>query len=245
MKSVPLSEHISAELRDEILRGRYRSGDRLPSERDLAQRFKVHRGAVREALKKLEQLGLAHIEAGGARVNPLEEASLDVVEHLLTLSDPPNPQVVYQVFEAVSGVMGLGFRLSLERADDSDFQRARDLLRELCESDLSQAREFELFVELGEVVARSSGNTVIMLVHRGLKTRFLQTLHDQEFFLGGQEEERLPLVEELARAFEARDGPAVTEATYKLSASMRNRAIKALESRLANGSEALDRRTSP
>ncbi len=65
MKSAPLSERISAELRDEILRGRYRPGERLPSERDLAQRFEVHRGAVREALKKLEQLGLAKIEAGG------------------------------------------------------------------------------------------------------------------------------------------------------------------------------------
>jgi GntR family transcriptional regulator, transcriptional repressor for pyruvate dehydrogenase complex len=244
MKSVSLSEHISAELRDEILRGRYRSGERLPSERDLAQRFEVNRGAVREALKKLEQLGLAHIEAGGARVNPLEEASLDVVEHLLALSDPPNPRVVYEVFEAVSGIMGLGFRLSVERATDSDFQRARELLRELCQSDLSRAREFELFVELGDVVARSSGNTVIVLVHRGLKTRFLQTLHDQEIFLGGQEQERLPLVEELARAFEARDGPAVTEATHKLSASMRNRAVKAVESRLANGSDALDQRGS-
>ena len=130
MKSVPLSEQISAELRDEILRGRYRPGERLPSERDLAQRFEVHRGAVREALKKLEQLGLAKIEAGGARVNPLEEASLDVVRHMLTLSDSPDPRVVYEVFEATSGVMALGVRLCLERASAEDHQQISNLLRE-------------------------------------------------------------------------------------------------------------------
>ena len=61
------TQQIAAELRDEILRGGYRPGDRLPSERDLSQRFEVHRGAVREALKKLEQLGVAVILPGGAK----------------------------------------------------------------------------------------------------------------------------------------------------------------------------------
>ena len=32
------------------------------------QRFEAHRGAVREALKQLEQLGVAEIHPGGARV---------------------------------------------------------------------------------------------------------------------------------------------------------------------------------
>ena len=43
---------IAAELRDAILRGQYRCGERLPSERDLAQRFGVHRSTVREAFSK-------------------------------------------------------------------------------------------------------------------------------------------------------------------------------------------------
>ena len=50
---------IAAELRDDILRGHYRSGERLPSERDLAERFGVHRSTVRSAVKRLEQLGIA------------------------------------------------------------------------------------------------------------------------------------------------------------------------------------------
>ena len=246
MKSAPLSEHISAELRDEILRGRYRSGERLPSERDLAQRFEVHRGAVREALKKLEQLGLANIEAGGARVNPVEEASLDVVEHLLALSDPPNPRVVSDVIEAVSGVMGLGFRLCLERASEADHRRASELLQELSRSDLSHAREFELFAELGEVVAGSSGNIVILLVHRGLRTRLLQKLYEDELLLSDDDDdERVPLVRELARAFAAREGPAATEAAYQLSANMQRRVMKTLEARLANEDGNVDRRSTP
>ena len=42
-QSASRSAAIAAELRDEILRGQYREGERLPSERDLAERFGVHR----------------------------------------------------------------------------------------------------------------------------------------------------------------------------------------------------------
>ena len=63
-----ISHEIADILRDEILRRRYRSGDRFPSERDLAARFDASRGAVREALSQLEQLGLIHTQPGGARV---------------------------------------------------------------------------------------------------------------------------------------------------------------------------------
>lgn len=63
-----LSNEIAALVRGEILDQRYREGERLPSERDLAVRFKASRGAVREALSQLEQIGLIDIQPGGARV---------------------------------------------------------------------------------------------------------------------------------------------------------------------------------
>ena len=229
MKSAPLSEHICAELRDEILRGRFRSGERLPSERDLAQSFDVHRGAVREALKTLEQLGLATIQAGGARVNPVEEASLDVVEHLLALSDPPDPKLVGEVFEAVSGLMGLAVRLCVERGSDEQQAQVLQLLGELARKDLSDAEEFALFEQFSKVITRASGNTVIMLVRRGLKTQFLGKLRDRERLMASPSENRIPIVKRLAQAFEERDGPAATEAAYQLGVGIRSAVVKSLE----------------
>ncbi|MDE0884307.1 MAG: GntR family transcriptional regulator [Myxococcota bacterium] len=225
MKTPSHSEQISAELRSEILRGRYRSGDRLPSERDLAQRFEVSRGAVREALKKLEQLGLAKIEAGGARVNPVEEASLDIVQHLLALSDPPDPRIVYEILEATSAIMALGFRLCAEHADEADHRRTSELLERLSQHDLSGAEEFELFTEVGDLVAHSSGNTVIELVHRGLRTRLLENLYSNEILDQGENDERPRLVAELARAFAARQGPESAEAVHQISAALRERTM--------------------
>ena len=56
-----LTESIAARLRNDILGGTYKAGERLPAERDLASRLGVNRGSVREALKKLEQMGLVVI----------------------------------------------------------------------------------------------------------------------------------------------------------------------------------------
>ena len=56
--------HIADTLREAILSGEYRPGDRLPTERDLAQQFTVSRSCVREALLALEIQDLVHIRVG-------------------------------------------------------------------------------------------------------------------------------------------------------------------------------------
>ena len=53
-RTMTRAEEVAEVLRDEILRGQYRPGERLPSERELASRFETSRGAVREAVTKLE-----------------------------------------------------------------------------------------------------------------------------------------------------------------------------------------------
>ncbi|MCC5976932.1 MAG: FadR family transcriptional regulator [Salinarimonas sp.] len=56
--------HIADSLREAILSGEYRPGDRLPTERTLAQQFNVSRSCVREALLALEIQDLVHIRVG-------------------------------------------------------------------------------------------------------------------------------------------------------------------------------------
>ena len=42
-----LRSSVAEALRDDLAQGRFRPGDRLPSESDLAARFSVHRHTVR------------------------------------------------------------------------------------------------------------------------------------------------------------------------------------------------------
>lgn len=59
-----LWQAIMAALSDDIRAGRYRPGDRLPSEADLARRFGVNRHTVRRALADLALAGLVHSRRG-------------------------------------------------------------------------------------------------------------------------------------------------------------------------------------
>jgi GntR family transcriptional regulator, transcriptional repressor for pyruvate dehydrogenase complex len=58
------SDDVVDQLRDVISRGRLVEGDRLPSERELAQAFAVSRSTLREALRMLEAVGVLRIRAG-------------------------------------------------------------------------------------------------------------------------------------------------------------------------------------
>jgi len=55
---------IYEELHKSLTEGRYKEGDRFPSEHELCQRYKVSRGTVREAVKLLYQQGLVKREQG-------------------------------------------------------------------------------------------------------------------------------------------------------------------------------------
>jgi len=56
---------VRADLRSHLRRSA-RPGDRLPAERELALQLGVNRNALREALKRLEQLRLVAIHPGGS-----------------------------------------------------------------------------------------------------------------------------------------------------------------------------------
>lgn len=55
-------EHVMAEIENRLMTGRLKAGDRLPPERQFAEILGVSRGAVREALRILEAIGV--LEAG-------------------------------------------------------------------------------------------------------------------------------------------------------------------------------------
>lgn len=77
VKSTRIYAEIVRQIKSLIADGQLKSGDRLPPERDLAERFRVSRTSVREALRALESTGLIEIRAGeGAFVRQVSVESL-------------------------------------------------------------------------------------------------------------------------------------------------------------------------
>ncbi|MEJ2586604.1 MAG: FadR/GntR family transcriptional regulator [Deltaproteobacteria bacterium] len=70
-KSEKVSDSIIAQIRDAILSGQLKPGDRLASEKELIEQFNVSKATMREALRVLEVIGLIEMRkgiAGGAYV---------------------------------------------------------------------------------------------------------------------------------------------------------------------------------
>ena len=59
-----LSQAVTHQIEELILRGILRPGERLPSERDLAERMGVSRPSLREAIADLQEKGLLSSRAG-------------------------------------------------------------------------------------------------------------------------------------------------------------------------------------
>jgi DNA-binding FadR family transcriptional regulator len=86
-----VSSRIHAQLRADILGGRYTAGEALPSERKLSEELEANRHAVREALKRLQQAGLVTISQGGAtRVRDWRRhGGLELLLDVATAGDAP------------------------------------------------------------------------------------------------------------------------------------------------------------
>jgi GntR family transcriptional repressor for pyruvate dehydrogenase complex len=231
MSTAPsLSENITARLRNDILLGTYKAGERLPAERDLASRLGVNRGSVREALKRLEQMGLVVIRRGdGATVRHLHEASIEVVRHLLFADGALNRRLLEQVLDANEMLLAGAAHLAVERGSQEDQLRARDLLRRLVEPGVSEPQRALLFDALVEVITDASDNLVLRLVRNVIQPALAERLAEVQRRLPAEPGGLALRVAEIDAAIERRDAAATAEAVRRLARERREQLLAALD----------------
>lgn len=112
-----LSKHglVAEALSSEILGGRYKVGDLLPSEPQLSQRFGVSRHTVRAALRTLQQLGLVSSQQGiGTQVQETQlvsrySHSFSSAEDLLQYATTTRVRVLDRLEVVVDAAMAAQF----------------------------------------------------------------------------------------------------------------------------------------
>lgn len=80
-----ISDTVFDQLTAKILDGELDAGEALPSERQLCELLGVNRGAVREAIKRLQQAGLVAVRHGGATtvLDYLDNGGLELLPQLM------------------------------------------------------------------------------------------------------------------------------------------------------------------
>jgi GntR family transcriptional repressor for pyruvate dehydrogenase complex len=128
VRSTRIYEEIVRQIRMLIADGHLKSGDRLPPERDLAERFRVSRTSVREAMRALESRGLIGIRPGeGAFVR---EVSIETLVEPLALVILAQRESIADLYEARRLLEPPISALAARRATDDELAEMTRILDE-------------------------------------------------------------------------------------------------------------------
>lgn len=160
-----VAEEIVEQLRELILTGQYPPGAKLPPERELAKRLGVNRASLREALKKLEHLGLVRIRQGdGTRVqNFMETGGIELVSHLLPLATNAHPEIIADMLEFRRIFGREAARIAAERAKPEHMSRLR-VIAEKAAGTVPVEELFELDFEFYVALTACTENRVMGLL---------------------------------------------------------------------------------
>lgn len=114
------SSDVIAQIRAAIFAGRFRPGDRLPTEREMAQQFGVSRVTVRDALRALETSGLIRVKVGGQGGPYVAEPDISLLSDSLGTHLQLRGTTFRELAEARLALETTAARLAAERATEAD-----------------------------------------------------------------------------------------------------------------------------
>jgi GntR family transcriptional regulator, transcriptional repressor for pyruvate dehydrogenase complex len=170
-------EHIYEQIRTAIFEGRYKPGDRLPAEREMAQIFGVSRNGVREAVRGLASTGLVEIRlgvSGGVFVAPGNFGTVTQSMEDLASLGALRPD---SLLEARIQLTSIVLRLACERASEEDLQRIEADI-ELTEKHYTRpgTERNAQIIEFYRLLAMATHNEVLVLLTEALaKAVFVRT----------------------------------------------------------------------
>lgn len=141
-----------------ILNGELKIGNKLPPERELAQKFGVARPTVREALSALQVLGIVDVQVGsGAFVRRIPGTGIeDSMRQLGTESTP------FELLEARKFMESVIAKVAANKATSEDLasieELAEEMRKELREGEFSMESDREFHLR----IAKATGNPILV-----------------------------------------------------------------------------------
>jgi GntR family transcriptional repressor for pyruvate dehydrogenase complex len=219
------SERVFADLLEAVVAGRYAPGEKLPRQRELAADLGVTLQPLREALKRLEQVGVVEARHGDAtRVRDWRaHGTLDVLAHL-------GPAVLGDLLEARSLMLREMAGLAAERRDEASGRVLAALAERFAglegaggrAADLRAAAEvdFAFFTE----VAEAEGNLVFLLILNGIRGVYFE--HLDQLPVAADVAGLAPGYAALAGAIVTGDARAARETAFALAEAQRRAVVR-------------------
>ncbi len=140
IQSSKVFEKIAEQIEKRILSGELRSGDRLPTERELSEQFQASRTAVREAMKTLAQRGLVDMRPGRGTIviDGTSQAMRHSLGLMMMVGQSGNSASLVEVREIIEpGIAAL----AAVRATEEEITAMREAVR-VMDANLNEADAF-------------------------------------------------------------------------------------------------------
>jgi GntR family transcriptional repressor for pyruvate dehydrogenase complex len=167
---VSVPDRVFDRLREAILSGEYRAGDRLPTQRALAADLQVNMATVREALKRLEQLRLVEVRHGDS-TRVLDWRRSGGLEALV-LAGSGQAAIIGDLFEARRLLLVEAARLAAQRRSDEQAEALLELADAVARADDEQSAllaDWQFMAALVEAAA----NLVFQLTMNSVRELYL------------------------------------------------------------------------
>jgi GntR family transcriptional regulator, transcriptional repressor for pyruvate dehydrogenase complex len=163
----PAAQQIAHQILDHLVSGKVRPGDRLPSERKLAEELHVSRSTIRDALKSLGMLGLIRAKPGGGSYFQDIPSNLlpRSVEWGLLLGE----RHTLDLLEARSIIEVGVARLAAQRIDKEGVDRLQDVLAKMKAAQNDPKGFVEADLEFHFRLADASRNSSLCEILSGMR----------------------------------------------------------------------------
>jgi GntR family transcriptional repressor for pyruvate dehydrogenase complex len=166
IKKTRIHEEVFSQIHELIQQGRFKAGDQLPSERELAETFRVSRTSVREALRALESQGLIVSKTGmGNFVADLPVESLVGPLARLLIDEK---RALADVFEMRKLIEPQIAALAAERATSNDIAQLKRIVAKQSDAVRRGETGVEADAELHFSIGRATQNRALQKLVSGL-----------------------------------------------------------------------------
>jgi GntR family transcriptional repressor for pyruvate dehydrogenase complex len=157
---VTLGEQVAAQLSDQIAEGRWKPGEKLPSEAELCFTLNIGRSTLREALKSLAFVGLVQMRPGEGTY--VLDGSQMIMDRIMARGMLKTDKDLQDVGEARLVLEGEIAALAALRAEDKDLEQLDLMVAEMKSSLTGEGRDFvDLDVEFHLMIAQCAKNQML------------------------------------------------------------------------------------
>lgn len=165
------TERAIAKMKELVASGEFSPGARLPTERELMQRFDVSRGSLREAVRAMALMGVLETRAGdGTYVTSLEPRLL--LTAVGFASDLARADSLLEIHRVRRVLEPEATRLATPRLSEPDLARLENCLRRMESADAVEAL-IEADMAFHDVILDACGNPTLASLLRNLASETL------------------------------------------------------------------------